>query len=222
MSSTCTSVLPLEYQDAGGRSLGLPPVCSLAAEPAAQVMVGILESEVEARIQIARDDVIVETERRVRSECERASEIAQQKIAETLKAFSDERAVYFKRVEGEVVQLALAIARKILQREAEVDPTLLAALVRIAIERMDCGSLVRIRVAADDAEIWRKYRDAHEGSLQWEVAGDKAMEPGDCIVETELGTANFGFAAQLRDVEESFMQLLAHRPEPRPHHVEPA
>ena len=50
-------------------------------------------------------------------------------------------------------------------------------------------------------------------------SSDDALSPGDCIVETELGTANFGFEAQLRDVEESFAQLLAHRPDAQSRHA---
>jgi len=109
--------------------------------------------------------------------------------------------------------LALAIARKILQRETELDPTLLSALVRIALDRMQCGTIVRIRVTTEDVELWRGLGDNHGSPSRWEVDPDETLSPGDCIVETELGKANFGFDAQLRDVEESFSQLLAHRPD---------
>jgi flagellar assembly protein FliH len=61
-------------------------------------------------------------------------------------AFSEQRTEYFARVEAEVVQLALAIAAKILHREAQVDPMLVAALVRMAIEKMREGSSVTVRV----------------------------------------------------------------------------
>jgi flagellar assembly protein FliH len=208
----CTSVLPLEYQEAGGDILALPLVSSPAvAEPPPPIVIGVPDEEVERRIQIALDSAAAEADQRMRIECERVSKEAKEKVTEVLKKFEDERAEYFRRVEGEVVQLALAIARKILQREAEMDPTLLLALVRIALERMQYGSAVRIRIAAEDEDLWRGWGDANGGSSRWEIAPDETLNPGDCIVETELGTANFGFEAQLRDVEESFAQLLTHR-----------
>src|SRR5580704_3847958 len=43
-------------------------------------------------------------------------------LAQAIKGFVHEQATYFSRVEAEVVGLALAIARKILHREAQVDP----------------------------------------------------------------------------------------------------
>ena len=54
--------------------------------------------------------------------------------------FEAERSDYYARVEAEIVQLALAIAAKILHREAQVDPMLVAALVRMAVEKMREGS----------------------------------------------------------------------------------
>ena len=66
------------------------------------------------------------------------------------------------------MQLALAIARKILQREAELDPTLLTALVRIALEAdavRICGSYPGCdRGCRTLAEMWRcERRSSHDG-----------------------------------------------------------
>ena len=218
--SACSSISPLEYQEAGGDTLALLPMSSsAAAEPPPPVVIGVPADEVERRLQVARAAAVAEADQRTRSEIERLSKSGREKVTTALKAFEDERTEYFKRVEGEVVQLSLAIARKILQREANLDPTLLTALVRIALENMQCGSEVRIRVAEQDAEVWQKSVDGAAGSPRWEIYPEKTLAPGDCVVETELGTANFGFEAQLRDVEESFSQLLAHRPDARSRHA---
>jgi flagellar assembly protein FliH len=216
----CTSILPLEYHEAPVDTLALPQGSSPAMdEPPASVDIGVPEEEVERRIQIARDTAVAEADQRVRVEREHATRSAQEKVTEVLKKFAEERAEYFRGVESEVVQLALAIARKIIQREAEMDPTLLTALVRIALDRMQCGSMVRIRVAAEDAEVWRSYGEANGDSMRWEIIPDETVDSNGCIVETELGTADFGFEAQLRDVEESFAQLLAHRPATESRHA---
>ena len=216
----CASVLPLEYREAGGEGFSSPLMSSSTAEePSAPVIIGVPEEEVERRIQIARDAAVAEANQKARIECERAKEIAQKKVAEVIGEFSNKRVEYFRTVESEVVQLALSIARKILQRETELDPTLLSALVKIAVDRMQCGSVIRIRVALDDAELWRRSGNCDGDSARWEIVADETLDLGDCIVETELGTANFGFEAQLRDVEESFMQLLAHRPDAQSRHA---
>ena len=50
------------------------------------------------------------------------------KIREALELFDAQLKGYFSRIESEVVHLALAISAKILHREAQVDPFLVAAL----------------------------------------------------------------------------------------------
>ena len=50
--------------------------------------------------------------------------------------FARERTKYFADVEAEVVKLALAIAARVLHREAELDPLLLTGVVRVALEKV--------------------------------------------------------------------------------------
>jgi flagellar assembly protein FliH len=205
----------LEYREAGF-ALGafeLPIAGVVPAVEAAAVVREVAAEEVERRVHVAREAAIAETEERLRREGECVRQQAQQQITETLRNFEEERTGYFNRVEGEVVHLALAIARKILQRETELDPTLLAALVRIALDRMQCGPAVRIRVVSAEVERWGQFGERSGSATRWMVAADDELQPGDCVVETELGNANFGFEAQLRDVEETFAQLLAHKPD---------
>ena len=135
------------------------------------------------------------------------------RLRDTLAAFSAERAAYFKRVEAEVVQLSLAIARKILHREAGLDPTLLCGLVRIAIDRLGAETPVRVRVAPDAILDWERSVASAGSSKAYEVVADSNLAPGECVVDTGLGTANFGIEAQLKEIERSFLDLLAQRPE---------
>lgn len=212
MSSGLISIEALEYRDVGycGKGLPAPVRQPELIEPVQKP--GVSEEEVVRRVQSARKEAREEAEERVRIERDRAREEAEERLAQRMREFELERSNYLRSVEREVVQLSLAIARKIIQREAEVDPTLLAGLVRIALDRMKCGSAVRVRVATAEAERWRKLGKNDAGGAYWDVVADEQLQPTDCVVETELGTANFSFEAQLHDVEESFAQLLAHRP----------
>jgi flagellar assembly protein FliH len=126
--------------------------------------------------------------------------------------FEEQRSEYFANVEGEIVQLALSIAAKILHREAQVDPMLLAALVRLAVEGMREGSSVTIRVGRGRGESWKKYFAAIPSMAHVEIAEDEQLSDQDCVLETELGSANFGLDSQLKEVEQGFFDLLALRP----------
>ena len=118
-------------------------------------------------------------------------------------------------MEAEVVQLALAIAAKILHREAQVDPMLVAALVRMAMEKMREGSSVTVRVGAGRSKRWKEFFAGQPTRPHVEVAEDAELSDQDCVLETELGSANFGLDTQLKEVEQGFFDLLALRPENR-------
>ena len=124
------------------------------------------------------------------------------------------RGAYFARVESEVVQLALSIAAKILHREAQVDPTLVAALVQIAAGQLRDGSTVSLRVRPDEAARWRTHL-AGVQKIALTVIEDAELSLDDCVLETELGSANFSIAAQLKEVEQGFFDVLAQRPPAR-------
>jgi flagellar assembly protein FliH len=134
-------------------------------------------------------------------------------VTEALAGFRRDRAVYFETVEGEVVQLALSIAAKIMHREAQVDPLLLAGMVRVALEKIERGTGVVLRVHPNKAFDWRGYFAAHMPlEDNPEIVEDAALGPDDCILQTAAGTAVLGMEVQLKEIERGLMDLLAARP----------
>jgi flagellar assembly protein FliH len=116
-------------------------------------------------------------------------------------------------VEAEVVQLALSIARKILHREAQLDPLLLAGIVRVALEKIDGATGVVLRIPPQDAADWRRYLTTHlEPADVPEILEDPAQPPDCCVLQTSMGTAILGLDVQLKEIEQGFMDLLAARP----------
>lgn len=134
-------------------------------------------------------------------------------IAQALARFTRDRAVYFERVEGEVVQLALSIARKILHREAQVDPLLLAGVVRVALEKIDKASGVIVRIHPQNAADWRSYLATQLDPADLpDIVEDKGQPLDGCLLETSMGVASFGLEVQLKEIEQGLMDMLAARP----------
>lgn len=143
---------------------------------------------------------------------EQRSEAEHQNVLRAIADFEKSQKVYFSRVEAEVVQLALAIAGKILHREAQVDPMLLSAIVHLALGQLKEGSSATIRVRPEQANAWRAQIASLAINLDTKVVEDADLEPGDCVLETELGTVNFSLDAQLKEVERGFFDVLAQKP----------
>lgn len=134
-------------------------------------------------------------------------------LAATLDEFTQERAAYYRKVEEEVVQLALSVARKILHREAQVDPLLLAGIARVALEKMEGATRVTLVVHPQSAVEWRQYLALHmkPGALP-EIAEDPALPPGRCKLQTSMGVAELDIEIQLKEIERGLADLLAARP----------
>ncbi len=181
-------------------------------EPRRRAEVEMTEAELQALLSEARAETAKATEARLREELRAASQAEAARITTALDHFDRERKGYFARVETEVVRLALSIAAKILHREAQVEPMLVGALVQIAVNQLKENTAVSIRVHPGSAARWRAH---FEATPQWAtvtVVEDAELEPGDCLLETELGSANFSLAAQLKEVEQGFFDILAQTP----------
>jgi flagellar assembly protein FliH len=173
---------------------------------------GVSPQEMKDLLNVARAEAVAETEVRLKTEYEARSQTEAEKILQALELFQVERKEYFSRVESDVVQLALAISAKILHREAQVDPMLVAALVRVAIDKLHDGSSVSVRVSPAEAGKWRAFLANPLNGSTTEIVEDAHLGAADCILETELGSANFSIEAQMKEVEQGFFDLLAQRP----------
>jgi flagellar assembly protein FliH len=183
-----------------------------AQERQPQAEPGLSAQEIEDLLNRARVEAVAQTEARLNTEAESRTNAEAEKIRQALELFQVERKDYFARVESEVVQLALAIAAKILHREAQVDPMLVAALVRVAIDKLHDGSSVSVRVSPAEAAKWRAFLANPLNGSTIEVTEDAHLGAADCVLETELGSANFSIDAQMKEVEQGFFDLLAQRP----------
>jgi flagellar assembly protein FliH len=156
------------------------------------------EAKAEARLEWEQEleERIVEERRVVLNACEE---------------FVRERARYFAGVEAEVVKLALAIAARVLHREATLDPLLLTGVVRVALEKVAEDSATVLRVPAGAIEMWREvFVASPESSLQ--VVGDERLSGGECVLDTNVGRVELGVSAQLEEIERGFFDLMQQRP----------
>lgn len=148
--------------------------------------------------QEGREEAIRQLHAGVEGERNRLAE----QTAALIKSFAGAREGYLQRLETESARLALAIAARILRREAQADPLLLTGAVRVALGQLSAGTAVRLRVPAIDLALWSEAL-AHLPNLaiRPEVIGDPQLKPGECSAETELGTANLDLDAQLHVLE---------------------
>ena len=108
-------------------------------------------------------------------------------------------------VEHEVVKLALAVAARILRREAQMDPLLLTGAVRVALGQLSGSTEVRLRVPAGELDLWADAIALLPNlALKPSVIAGEEMRLGDCMIETSLGSVDLGIRSQLGEIERGF------------------
>jgi flagellar assembly protein FliH len=108
--------------------------------------------------------------------------------------------------EKEIVDLCLAIARKVLQREVEARPEVVLDCARAGLKAVVAAGEILIRVNPKDLHVLHenikeltKYGDGFKGI---KIEGDEAVERGGCVIETNYGEVDATISGILSDIEE--------------------
>jgi flagellar assembly protein FliH len=167
--------------------------------------------QISAQMEVARNEGRAEARLEWEQELEDGIVAERKAVLKACDEFVRERTRYFAGVEAEVVKLALAIAARVLHREAKIDPLLLTGVVKVALEKVAKDSVTVLRVPVNAIEMWREvFMAVPESSL--EVVGDERLSAGECVLDTNVGRVELGVSAQLEEIERGFFDLMQQRP----------
>ncbi len=126
--------------------------------------------------------------------------------------FAEERKKYDQDFDRAIVTLALAIARRIVAREMDIDEGAVLARSREALRKIIGVERVKIHVSPADDEYIKEHRNdlsAYADSVR-EIAieSDEKVERGGCIIESELGNIDARVSTQFELVEEALVGLI--------------
>jgi len=169
---------------------------AILAEAQAKASAAIAEAGKQARdiCAAAKQEGFAEGHQRGREEGYAAAEAENRssaaRLATLAAAAENEKQRLLVDTELQLVDLALALARRIVGAELTVQPTIVAEVVARAIEEaLGTGHHV-LRLHPEDAALLQPYlpRAAIEaGGGEWEVRPDESLKRGDCLIETAYG-----------------------------------
>jgi flagellar assembly protein FliH len=181
-------------------------------EEIAELAAQLQSQQVSLQMDAARNEAREQARREWEQELEEKVAAEREGVLHACEEFGRERARYFVEVEEEVVRLALAIAARVLHREAKLDPLLLSAAVRVALEKVAEDSTTVLRVPVTEVEQWRGIFLAQASEPSVQVVGDERLGEGECVLDTNVGKVELGVSAQLSEIERGFFDLLQKRP----------
>ena len=116
-------------------------------------------------------------------------------MAEPLEAVDEQ-------VEGELLQLAIGIARQIIRRELQADPEQVVGVVREALAALPSSARkVSIQLHPEDAAIVREQLlPSDEAEQLWKLSDDPTLSRGGCIVSSESSRIDASVEKRLNSV----------------------
>lgn len=116
--------------------------------------------------------------------------------------------------QAEVLDLALAVAKRIVQREIERDQEALIGMLAGALQRVRGAGEVTVRVSPNGVAVLAQAEETLDrtalGIDSVTAVADPSLGPGDLIVETNNGTVDARVDEQLALLRQSLGEVLGH------------
>jgi len=111
--------------------------------------------------------------------------------------------------EREVVSLALAVARRILRRQFQVDQEAILGLVKAAFESANLREVTQVRVHPQFAGTVQNHLQSVGAPVSIELIGDASLELSGVILETARGCLDASAETQLDEIGRGFADAVS-------------
>ena len=136
-------------------------------------------------------------------------------LGRSLASLSSLRSRIRGEAEGDLLKLAISIARRVLHRELTLDPESMEGLIRVALDKLQSRELCRVRVHPDQEQAIRKSLDRFANSQKVELIADSSLQCGDVLFETAHGNLDASIESQLGEIERGLADRLRRLPQHR-------
>ena len=127
------------------------------------------------------------------------------RLTETLEELTTLRTQMIHQTEQQMVQLALAMARRIVHREVSIDQDLLIAMARVALQRLGESATVTVRLHPEEYAATAGQQEAQFTGTNVTVVADARVARGGCRIESDFGAMDVGVEAQIQEVARALL-----------------
>lgn len=130
---------------------------------------------------------------------------------EAISTLREEADAHYAQAEVELVKLGSAIARKIVGEELRSSEKTIVSIAREALASARRAKSIVIRAHASDARALTKQKTNLRlpAACTVEIQADSTLEPGGCVIESELGIVDARLETQLKVIEAALLRRPA-------------
>jgi flagellar assembly protein FliH len=126
------------------------------------------------------------------------------RLGQTIEELAALRGTIVRRTERQTVQLVLAIAERVVQREIALDRSLLVGMARAALDRLGEYGSATIRLHPEDFRVIANSAVAAEGAPV-RIQADAVVPRGGCLVQSDFGFMDVSPEAQFRELARTLL-----------------
>lgn len=189
---------PVEIPDAD-------EILQKAREEAAEI-IAQAERDKEMIEQAAEEKGMQNVEEKIREEVAKEVAEIQEKLSETINEISSLQGEITSRVETELVEFALNIAKKIVRREVTIDREVALTLVKVSLGKLHSRTLAQVHLHPNDFEFVQSKREHLDFHNALELVEDKTISPGGCLIHTETGDIDARIESQFEEIAHGLLE----------------
>lgn len=176
-------------------------------EVAIEEVVPITAEQIEEIQQQARKEGFEQGRRDGLQAARKEVDATLQRLEQIIHSFAEPLQAVDEQVEGELLQLAIAIARQLIRRELQSDPAQVLGVVREALSALPSAARnVRIHLHPEDALLVREELiSADEGEMPWKIVDDLTLTRGGCRIESATSRIDASVEKRLNNVTAELM-----------------
>jgi len=192
------------------RQVGSAATAAPAGEPAPDwaARIAQLELQYQQKVREAHAAGVHEGEIAGRNRAAADFQPVVERLGRSIQEIANLRTRLRREAESDVVQLALAIARRILRREVSADPDALRGLVIAALEKLQGQEISRVKVHPSHVATVKSCLERSVTAGQVDVIADASRAPGSVIFETIRGNLDASVDSQLQEIERGLADRL--------------
>jgi flagellar assembly protein FliH len=179
-----------------------------AAPPDSAARLAQLQQQFEQRAREAHAAGVKEGEAAGRQRAAAELQPVIDRLTQSIQEIGGFRARLRAEAEGDLIQLSLAIARRILRRELAIDPDALHGLILGALEKLGGQELSHVRVHPSHVALVTESLRQNRAAAKIDVVADPSRAVGSVIFETQRGNLDVSVDSQLQEIERGLTDRL--------------
>ena len=141
----------------------------------------------------------------LRSEMAGRLQSERERIDKLLTSTSEQLTELYRSSEDAIVKFAFGIAERVIRKEVSIDRTMVLGQINEGLRRVLGVETVKVHVHPGDLQLVREQKSIIQASgdsiREMIIEGDASLEPGDCVIESEMGNIDARISTQLKQIE---------------------